>query len=157
MHAVSIRPATLQELVMVGNAPHANSKPTTPVNARRRKAKAVLDRPAAPGWRTSDEDEIQLRRWRGQTDPLEVTSLEWGEPVFATFRVGSVSGSSYDVEIRSLQAFANSCACIDHRVNGLGTCKHIEGVIARLARRGIRAFRQATEAGSARIELFLDR
>ena len=29
------------------------------------KAKAVLDRPALPpGWLTSDDDEINLRRWR---------------------------------------------------------------------------------------------
>ena len=26
----------------------------------------------------------------------------------------------------------NSCGCIDHRVNGLGTCKHIEGVLSAL-------------------------
>ncbi|HEY6578271.1 MAG TPA: C-terminal helicase domain-containing protein [Rhizomicrobium sp.] len=42
----------------------------------------------------------------------------------------SGTGGTYEVEIRTLDGFANSCGCIDHRVNGLGACKHIEGVLA---------------------------
>ncbi|HEY6257463.1 MAG TPA: hypothetical protein VIY51_16895, partial [Xanthobacteraceae bacterium] len=45
-------------------------------------------------------------------------------------RTRSGSGGAYEVEIRTLDGFGNSCGCIDHRVNGLGTCKHIEGVLA---------------------------
>ena len=69
--------------------------------------------------------------------------LEAEQPFFGTFRVRSGSGSFYEVEIRSLDGFANSCGCIDHRVNGLGTCKHIEGVLAALRQRGAKAFREA--------------
>src|SRR5437879_1868039 len=92
----------------------ANSRPATALKprkpARNRKAKAVLDRPALPpGWRTSDDDEITLRRWRGRTEVLAVNNLESDQPFFATFRVQSASGASYDVEIRSLEASANSC------------------------------------------------
>ena len=32
----------------------------------RSKASAVLERPPQLGWRTTDEDEIALRRWRGR-------------------------------------------------------------------------------------------
>jgi hypothetical protein len=61
------------------------------------------------------------------------------------------------VEIRSLDGFANSCGCIDHRVNGLGTCKHIEGALAALRQGGATAFRAAATRGNARIEVFVDR
>jgi SNF2 family DNA or RNA helicase len=39
----------------------------------------------------------------------------------------------------------------------LGTCKHIEGVLAALRRRSAKAFREAAARGSPRIEVFLDR
>ena len=130
-----------------------------PKSGRRhaRKARAVLDRPVVQGWRTTDEDEIALRRWRGRTDIVAIEALEPEHAFFGTFRAQSGSGNSYEVEIRSLDAPRNSCGCIDHRVNGLGTCKHIEGVLAALHRRGARAFREALAHGSPRVEVFVDR
>src|SRR5437879_2169226 len=113
--------------------PQPSKKPAR----RKGRAKAVLDRPpAAEGWRTSDADEIALRRWRGSTEIVAIEALEAEHPIFGTFRTRSGTGGAYEVEIRSLDAFNNSCGCIDHRVNGLGTCKHIEGVLAALRRRG---------------------
>lgn len=118
----------------------------------------MLDRPPAPqGWDTSDEHEVELRRWRGRTEIAVVEALEPDHPVFGDFRVRSDSGGAYEVEIRALEGFGNACGCIDHRVNGLGTCKHIEGVLAGLRRRGVRAFRAAAAEGSARVEVFLAR
>lgn len=126
--------------------------------AGKRKAKAVLDRPALPpGWHTSDDHEISLRRWRGRTEILSVKALEPDHPYFGTFRTRSVSGGSYEVEIRSLNEPANSCGCIDYRVNGLGTCKHIEGTIEAMARGRAKSFRAAKATGSPRVEVFLDR
>src|SRR5436189_2524884 len=94
-------------------------------------AERALDRPPPlQGWRTTDEDEIAMRRWRGRTEILAVEALEPAQPVFGTFRVHSGSGGFYEVEIRDLDDLHNSCGCIDHRANGLGTCKHIEGVLA---------------------------
>ena len=61
------------------------------------------------------------------------------------------------MEIRSLDGLTNSCGCIDHRVNGLGTCKHIEGVLAAVQRGKTRAFRAAAKIGNPKIEVFLDR
>src|ERR1700687_4472251 len=102
-----------------------------------RKARAVLDKPQQHGWRTTDEDEIALRRWRGRTEIVAIEPLEPEQPLFGTFRAQSGSGGFYEVEIRSLNGSVNSCGCIDHRVNGLGTCKHIEGALAALeGRRG---------------------
>ena len=138
-------------------------KPKSKPGARRkaepsRKAKTVLERPAAPpGWLTTDDHELALRRWRGRTEILSVTALEPDQPFFGTFRAQSASGGSYAVEIRSLKEPVNSCDCIDFRVNGLGTCKHIEGTIAALGRGRAKALRAAQAAGSPRIEVFLDR
>jgi hypothetical protein len=124
----------------------------------RGKARAVLDRPASPqGWLTTDEDEIAIRRWRGRTEIVEIEALESDHLFFGTFRTRSGTGGSYEVELRSFAEPSNSCGCIDHRVNGLGTCKHIEGVIAALHRRGAKAFRDASRKGSERIEIFVDR
>jgi superfamily II DNA or RNA helicase len=86
-----------------------------------------------------------------------VEALEAGQPMFGTFRVRSDSGSAYEVEIRSLDQPANSCGCIDHRVNRLGTCKHIEGALDALRARGPKALRGADAVASPRVEVFLDR
>ena len=131
------------------------------------RARAVIDRPPqAQGWNTTDEEEIALRRWRGRTEVTALEALEPKQAIFGTFRIRSESGSSYEIEIRSLDQHINSCGCIDHRVNGLGTCKHIEGVLAVLRRQDAAAFdvvsktrlrHDAIGAGSARVEIFLDR
>ena len=127
-------------------------------SVKRGRARAVLDRPPAPqGWRTTDEDEIALRRWRGTTEIVAIEAMEAEHPLFGTFRTRSETGGSYEVEIRSLDGFTNSCGCIDHRVNRLGTCKHIEGVLAALRRRSAKAFREAAAIGSPRVEIFVDR
>jgi superfamily II DNA or RNA helicase len=121
-------------------------------------ARTVLERPPPLlGWRTTDEDEVALRRWRGRTEIVAIEALEPHQPFFGTFRVQSGSGGFYEVEIRDLDGFNNSCGCIDHRANGLGTCKHIEGVLAALRQRGARAFGEAAARGTPRIEVFLDR
>ena len=118
---------------------------------RGRKRKKAARPPLPPGWRTTDEDEIERRRQRAAGEPLAVEALERGHPVFGTFRVSSETGSSYEVEIRSLSERDNSCGCPDYVVNGLGTCKHVEAVLAR-----VRTSRQAKTA-QRRIEVFLRR
>jgi hypothetical protein len=126
--------------------------------AGKTRAKRVIERaPPLQGWLSNDEDEIERRRWRGQTEILGVEALEPAHPYFGSFRVRSASGGSYEVELRDLTGRLNSCGCADQRVNGLGTCKHIEGVLAALRRRGKRAFAAAARAGSGRVELFVPR
>jgi hypothetical protein len=121
---------------------------------RNSKAKAVLERPPTVGWLTSDDDEVRLRRWRGRTEILAITAVEADQPCFGSFHARSAGGSEYLVEVRSLDAPVNSCGCIDHRVNGLGTCKHVEGVLAALGRRGGKA---TARAGNPRVEIYFDR
>ena len=135
------------------NSPRG-SHSATPRRDRRR---LVVNAPALIGWLSNDAQEIERRRWRGKTEIGRIEALEPDSPYFGSFRVPSTGGGSYEVEIRSLDEPLNSCGCADHRVNGLGTCKHIEGVLARLRRRGVRAFAAAQRAGSPRAELFLSR
>jgi hypothetical protein len=139
-----------QPTIQQDRAPRRRKAPT--------RARRVLDRaPPLQGWLSNDEDEIERRRWRGQTEILGIEALEPAHPYFGTFRVRSASGGTYEVELRSLTDQLNSCGCADHRVNGLGTCKHIEGVLAALRRRGKRAFTAAAREGTRRAELFVPR
>jgi len=149
----------LRESKPRGAGPPRAPGPSEPPDGKRGRARAVLDRPppGPQGWRTTDDDEIALRRWRGSTEIVAIEALEAEHPIFGTFRARSETGGSYEVEVRGLDIFTNSCGCIDHRVNGLGTCKHVEGVLAALRRRGAKAFREAARNGSPRVEIFVDR
>jgi superfamily II DNA or RNA helicase len=119
------------------------------------KAKVVQDKaPAFVGWNTTDDEEIARRRWRGLSDIVAVEPLEAAIPFFGTYRVRSASGGAYEVEIRSLTRRDNSCGCPDWQVNGLGTCKHVEGVLEWLRRKGKRAYGAAAKTGSPRLEVF---
>jgi hypothetical protein len=125
---------------------------------RKTKARKVLEKPLVLGWQTSDADEIQIRRWRGRTETVKIEALEPQFGPYGTFRVRSATAGLYEVEIRDLGGQTNSCGCIDHRVNGLGTCKHIEGVLSALKRKmGARAFSAAATKGSPRVEAFVRR
>jgi len=120
-------------------------------SSTKRKGKPPARSLKIQGWRTTDEQEIERRRQRAATEPIRVEPLEPRHSVFGTFRVASETGGAYEVEIRSLARRDNSCGCPDFQVNGLGTCKHVEAVLARLhpAKR--------SQADSGRIEVFLRR
>ncbi|HJW67577.1 MAG TPA: DEAD/DEAH box helicase, partial [Gaiellaceae bacterium] len=109
------------------------------------------------GWRTTDADEIALRRQRAASEPMRIETLEPSEPIYSTFAVKPPSGACYEVEVRSLSGRENSCSCPDFRTNGLATCKHVEAVTARLRRTP--AGRSALKHGgrSTRVELFMRR
>ncbi len=106
--------------------------------------------PRFRGWLSTDEEEVQRRRWRGRTETAEVCPLDAEVGPFCDYLVTSSSGNAYRVEIRSTRDRINSCSCPDHRTNRLGTCKHIEGALHHLARRG------GSNRASGRIEVFLD-
>jgi hypothetical protein len=123
---------------------------TAATAGRTRKNRALQ----AQGWRTTDEEEIERRRARAASEPIEIEALEGEHPVFGTFRASSSAGgagSGYEVEIRSLDAPDNSCGCPDFRVNGLGTCKHVEAVLAQVRKR------RAARKPNPRAEIFLRR
>ena len=73
----------------------------------------IASKPKPLGWNTTDEDEIALRRWRGETEPMSVRPLESQYPYFGAFCVQSTPQNSYHVEIRHLSALVNSCDCPD--------------------------------------------
>jgi hypothetical protein len=107
-----------------------------------------LEAPSAHNWRTSDEDEINRRRWRAQNESFAITNLDARQPIFSNFHVNSASGMAYIVEVRDPAQRHCSCQCVDFRINGLGTCKHVEAVLAHLEARFKRLFKSAAVTGS---------
>ena len=104
-------------------------------------------------WRTTDQDEIELRQQRAREEQPRVRNVEPAHRIFSQFEVNSRSGMTYNVELRSLAGRAFSCTCTDFRVNGLGTCKHVEAVLLHLEARFPKIFAQAHQNGSDRIDL----
>ena len=99
-----------------------------------------LSRTHAPTGLSPVEWQRALRRQFGREQVFRLENLGT-EPFFAEFRVGNpASKTSYRVAIRGLDAGDNFCACTDYATNELGTCKHIEFTLAKLAkRRGAKA------------------
>ncbi len=75
--------------------------------------------------------QIERRRERAREEIKKVVN-QGNHPLFSLFEVTSISGRTYRVEIRSLDELQNSCTCPDYQTNLIGTCKHIEGVLAYL-------------------------
>jgi superfamily II DNA/RNA helicase len=107
-------------------------------------------------WNTTDADEIKRRQLRGQTEKFSIKNTDPTQMYFSSFSVNSKKDQQYRIEIRSLSEHINSCDCPDYRSNGLGTCKHIEYVLFRLRKAGIKLFKQANINGNPNIEIFLD-
>lgn len=79
-----------------------------------------------------------MRRQFGREQRSELTNLGDAKqpPVFSEFRVDdAVSGRHYRAAIRGAAIGDNLCTCPDFATNDLGTCKHIEFTLARLAAR----------------------
>src|ERR1044071_2334799 len=112
--------------------------------------------PSSFDWRTTDSDEINRRRLRARQESFTITNTDPQHPVFSNFRVKSPSGLTYSVEIRDLQQRQFVCDCVDFRINGLGTCKHVEAVLLHLEARFRRLFAAAREKGSTRIDVVVD-
>jgi len=120
------------------------------------KASSKIEVPSMHNWRTSDEDEINRRRLRAQTEQFSITNLDPRHPIFSNFRICSSSGLSYSVEIRDVRQRQFACDCVDYRINGLGTCKHIEAVLLHLQARFRRLFHSAASNGAGRLDVVLD-
>jgi ERCC4-related helicase len=112
-----------------------------------------LPQPPASDWRTTDQDEIHRRVQRAIDEKHAISNLDPLHPVFSNFRVGSPSGMIYQVEVRDLAGRAFSCTCPDFRINGLGTCKHVEATLIWLKRRVKGGFKLAQTSGSKRIDI----
>jgi SNF2 family DNA or RNA helicase len=112
--------------------------------------------PSLHDWRTTDEQEIARRRLRAQAERFAISNCDPTHPIFSNFRVKSGSGKTYSVEIRDVAGRQFSCECVDFRINGLGTCKHVEAVLRHLGVRFRRLFEGAARQGSTRVDLVPD-
>lgn len=117
------------------------------------KKSAQLQVPSAHNWRTTDQDEINRRRERARSEEFRVLNDSPEHPVFSNFKVSSGSGMTYRVEIRELASRQFACECVDFRINGLGTCKHVEAVLANVAARHKKLFQAAAREGSSRLDV----
>jgi superfamily II DNA or RNA helicase len=109
------------------------SKPAA-AKAARRRAKPKLSRLHKPEGLSLEEWQILLRRQFGREQKFRLKNLG-DRPAFSEFLVNNPqSGSSYRVTVRGRRPGQNSCTCPDFATNSLGTCKHVEFVLARLER-----------------------
>jgi superfamily II DNA or RNA helicase len=76
-------------------------------------------------------EQIERRRKRGLEELAKIVN-QGKHPVYSSFEVTSTSERVYTVQVRSLTERLNTCTCPDYRTNTVGTCKHIEGVLANL-------------------------
>src|SRR5712671_1610256 len=109
-----------------------------------------IEVPSIHNWRTTDEDEINRRRLRAQTEEFRITNANPRHPVFSNFKVNSGSGLTYAVEIRDVRQRSFACDCVDFRINGLGTCKHVEAVLLHLEGRFKKLFHAAARDSTTR-------
>ncbi|MEI6278491.1 MAG: DEAD/DEAH box helicase [Verrucomicrobiae bacterium] len=112
--------------------------------------------PAHTDWRTTDADELAKRRLRAREERHRITNLDTAHPVFSNFEIKSPSGMTYRAEIRDIASRQFSCTCTDFRINGLGTCKHIEAILLQLARRHRAEFQAAGRVASPRADIVPD-
>jgi hypothetical protein len=94
-----------------------------------------LSRTHAPANISPVEWQRVLRRQFGVEQGFGLENIGT-EPFFSEFRVSnSQSKSRYRVAIRGKAPGDNLCACLDYATNELGTCKHIEFVLAQLQKK----------------------
>ncbi len=79
-----------------------------------------------------DEWQIALRRQFATKQEFTITNTGQ-HPVFSDFNVfNPKSGNTYKISIRDNEKSHHFCSCPDFKINGLGTCKHIEYVLFKL-------------------------
>jgi SNF2 family DNA or RNA helicase len=78
------------------------------------------------------EEQIDIRRRRAAEEQFRIQNLGRNR-VFSDYQIGNpTTGGQYRVSIRGFDVGDNTCECPDFRTNTLGTCKHIEAVLASL-------------------------
>src|SRR5262249_7622242 len=78
------------------------------------------------------EEQIDIRRRRAIEGKCTIKNLGRTR-VFSEYQVVTpVTGGRYQVSIRGFEVGDNACTCPDFRTNTLGTCKHVEAVLAAL-------------------------
>jgi hypothetical protein len=127
-----------------------------PIGSVRKIAASGPALPHPTDWRTTDADELAKRRLRAREERHRFTNRDPAHPIFSNFEVRSPSGMTYRAEIRDVASRQFSCTCTDFRINGLGTCKHIEALLLQLARRHRALFKAALRIASPRVDVVPD-
>jgi hypothetical protein len=125
------------------------------VNKEARRPRKV-SRLRKPADLSLSEWQIALRREYGRAAKFRMKNLG-DEPVFSNFQVTNPeSGGRYRVAINGANPGDNFCECLDFAVNTLGTCKHVEFVLAKLGRTrtGRVALARGRSAGGRHVKLF---
>lgn len=78
-------------------------KQLTPAKKRARQPGASAPGlPPATDWRTSDADELAVRKLRAKAERHWITNLAPEHPILSNFEIRSPSGMTYRAEIRDL-------------------------------------------------------
>jgi superfamily II DNA or RNA helicase len=100
------------------------------------------------------EEQIDIRRKRAATEQFRIENIG-RKRVFSTYRVTNpATGGQYEVIVRGFEVGDNACTCPDYRTNTLGTCKHVEAVLASLSREAPATLR-GRKAAVTRPEIYL--
>jgi SNF2 family DNA or RNA helicase len=96
---------------------------------------------------------IEARRARARREFYRIehaadTAPRRGSPedrILGLYRVTGENGREYDVLVRdpNPEHHVNRCSCLDYESNNLGTCKHVEAVLAYIRRKHSSALRAA--------------
>ena len=118
----------------------STTTPRTRKSRRKKSAEPRLSRLRRPNEMSAEDWQIRLRRQFGREQSFVLENLG-AETVFSEFAVTNPeSRGRYRVAIRGTGPGENFCSCPDFATNDLGTCKHIEFTLARVAaKRGGRA------------------
>jgi superfamily II DNA or RNA helicase len=116
-------------------SPVAPSKRAKRTKRRKKSKEKLLSRSSKPQDMSLEEWQTVLRRQFGREQKYKLENVG-GDAVFSEFRVTNPqTKSTYRVVIRGSHDGDNHCQCPDFATNTLGTCKHIEFVLAKLRRK----------------------
>src|SRR5690242_2802463 len=92
------------------------------------------------------EEQIDIRRRRAAEGQFRIQNLGRNR-VFSDYQVTNpATGGQYTVSVRGFEVGDNACTCPDFRTNTLGTCKHVEAVLAALSQEAPATIRQRKAA-----------
>ncbi len=128
------RPVRQASATTAGTRQRATKKKKKTSGAAAAAKRARISRTQRPAGMTIEDWQVALRRQFGREQDFRMKNV--GEhPLFSDFEVHNPqSGRTYRVAVRGAALGDNYCSCPDFAVNTLGTCKHIEFVLARLGR-----------------------
>jgi hypothetical protein len=124
---------------MTTKASRAKSPKSASGKGRKRKsgkrAQRKVSRLRKPESMSLEAWQTELRRQFGREQDFRLENIG-DQKFFSEFHVTNrTNGNTYRVAIRGVEPGNNYCSCPDFATNALGTCKHIDFTLAKLASR----------------------